>query len=317
MHRAVLVGLLVSSSFALGCKDPTSGGTDTDAASTTAASTTSLTSITTVTPTTEQPSSTSAEASTTQADGSATAGETLATTGPATTEPVTTTDTGDLTTGGGVCVPLECDGKFYACGDCMDNDGDGKFDTGDPECISPCDDREDSFATGLSGDNMDPCKQDCFFDGNSGGGKDCEWNLACDPENPGGDKCPYDPEETNCPDMQSEECVTLCQAPNGCDCFGCCTVSVDGMSYDIFIGDEDCMLSDISSCSECTKNDDCGDDCVPEDCEVCFGMELPPECDESKCPDGVESCKVDDMGGSNCPVDQFCNTGCCVPIQPG
>jgi hypothetical protein len=81
----------------------------------------------------------------------------------------------------------------------MDNDGDGKVDTADPECVSPCDDKEDTFATGLPGDNMDPCKQDCFFDGNSGGGKgDCAWDLKCDPKSPGGDKCPYDP-KAMCP----------------------------------------------------------------------------------------------------------------------
>src|SRR5690606_12851793 len=151
--------------------------------------------------------------------------------------------TASTSTGGpaGECVPLQCEGKIYACGDCMDNDGDGKVDQADPECISPCDDREDTFATGLPGDNMDPCKQDCFLDGNSGGGNgDCEWNLKCDPLSPGGDSCPYDPNYNNCPDVQPQQCLDDCQVPSGCDCFGCCTVSANGMSYDIFLGDKDC-----------------------------------------------------------------------------
>ena len=199
----------------------------------------------------------------------------------------------------------------------MDNDGDGKTDTADPECISPCDDREDTFATGLPGDNMDPCKQDCFFDGNSGGGKgDCAWNLKCDPKGPGGDKCPYDP-KAMCPAEQSMECVTTCQVPNGCDCFGCCTVTVEGVAHDVFLGDESCSIANIDTCLQCTKNEDCDDECDPDKCEVCFGeTEPPPGCDVPTC-DGTDPCKVDKVGNSNCPEDQFCSTGCCVPIVPG
>ena len=105
------------------------------------------------------------------------------------------------------CVQIECEGSILACGDCIDNDDDGLVDLADPECVSPCDDLEDTFATGLPGDNMDACNQDCFFDGNSGSGDDkCSWDLACDPANPGGDKCPYDP-DAKCPEMQDEECL--------------------------------------------------------------------------------------------------------------
>ncbi|MBL9099835.1 MAG: hypothetical protein JNL82_02695 [Myxococcales bacterium] len=311
MQRSVLLGLLLGSALVPACKDPATGDTDTEAA-TEATTATGSTTVTTAPPTTVDPPTTgTGETATTTPDVSSTGtvGETLA------TDPVTT---GELTTGGGVCVPLECDGGIYACGDCMDNDGDGKFDTADPECVSPCDDREDTFATGLPGDNMDPCKQDCFFDGNSGGGKgDCAWNLACDPKGPGGDKCPYNPDQMNCPEEQSQECLDSCKVPNGCDCFGCCTVEVDGMAYDIYIGDEDCSLADIGACTQCSKNDDCDEDCQPENCEVCFGQELPPGCEDPTCPDGIMPCEVDDMGNSECPLDQFCNTGCCAPIQPG
>ena len=82
------------------------------------------------------------------------------------------------------------------CSDGLDNDGDGKIDLADPECVSPLDNDESSFATGIPGDNKDACKQDCFFDGNSGMGDDgCEWQLKCDPANTGAGaaaSCPYD-----------------------------------------------------------------------------------------------------------------------------
>ena len=66
----------------------------------------------------------------------------------------------------------------YYDGDFADFDGDGKIDLADPECVHPCDNDEGSFATGIPGDNVDACKQDCFFDGDSGMGNDgCEWNF--------------------------------------------------------------------------------------------------------------------------------------------
>ena len=322
MLRPVVLFLLGSLAFA--CKGTPEGDADASSGAMTTGTPASSSSdpSTSLAPTaTGEPTSTGASTST---SGTGTAGETLGTTeGPASTsEPETTTmTTGPVSGtstggGGGMCVELACDGKVYACGDCLDNDGDGKYDTADPECVSPCDDKEDSFATGLPGDNMDPCKQDCFFDGNSGGGPgDCAWNLKCDPLSPGGDKCPYDPNFDNCPDIQSDECVMNCQVPNGCDCFGCCSVEVDGVNYDIFLGDPDCSLADIESCETCSPNDDCDDECHPENCEVCFGQELPPGCEDPTCDVG-EPCEVDDMGGSNCPGGQFCNTGCCAPITP-
>jgi hypothetical protein len=312
MQRFVYLGLLLSVPLAIGCKSPATGDTDTDDTGSSSGST----SITTAPPATEPDPTTSSSSSSTGTTEPDPSGTTEPDPSGTTAITVSTTDE-TTTTGGGACIPLECDGALYACGDCMDNDGDGKVDGGDPECVSPCDDKEETFATGLPGDNMDPCKQDCFFDGNSGGGAgDCAWNLACDPQNPGGDDCPYNPDQNNCPEMQSDECVMTCQVPNGCDCFGCCTVEVDGMTYDIFLGDADCSLAAIETCATCTPNDDCDDECHPEDCEVCFGQELPPECEEANCETGTP-CEVDDMGASNCPADQFCNTGCCELIVPG
>jgi len=276
--------------------DGSTGGSSSTGLTTTV--TTTLTTATTAEPTT---GGSSTGASTGSSGGATASGTTDATTGPA-----------------GACTPIACgDGKTWACGDCLDNDGDGKVDLADPECISPCDDREDNFSTGLPGDNMDPCKQDCFFDGNSGGGKgDCAWDLACDPKNPGGDSCPYNPDKV-CADSQSMECVSTCNTPNNCDCFGCCTVSANGMSHDIFLGSENCSVETIDQCQMCTKNDDCDDPCMPENCEICFGeTEPPPGCDMPMC-EGLDTCTIDKDGLSNCPEGTYCQTGCCQLIIPG
>ena len=119
------------------------------------------------------------------------------------------------------------------CSDGLDNDGDGKIDYADPECVGPLDNDEGTFATGIPGDNSDACKQDCFFDGNSGMGDDhCLWQLKCDPATTSGE-CAYDQAyatshatECSVSSSQSQECIDNCRklVPNGCDCFGCCTV---------------------------------------------------------------------------------------------
>lgn len=225
------------------------------------------------------------------------------------------TDTGDP----GPCVEKMCGNKLYECGDCIDNDDDGTVDQGDVECLGPCDDDEDAFATGIPGDNADPCKQDCFWDGDSGMGNDgCDWNLKCDPENPGGDDCPYDPNFMNCPDGVSDKCLEVCNnTPPGCDCFGCCTVTHDGMMYDIYLGDDDCSLEDIeNTCQPCQKFEDCENECEPEKCEQCFGEDLPEECDEPECPEDQEPCESDGEGGDSCPDGYFCLSGCCTEYMP-
>ena len=117
------------------------------------------------------------------------------------------------------------------CSDGIDNDGDGKIDYDDPECVGPLDNDESSFATGIPGDNMDACKQDCFFDGNSGAGDDdCDWQLKCDPRSTNA-KCPYDQqyatsarERVLAVELAVAACINFCRklVPNGCDCFGCC-----------------------------------------------------------------------------------------------
>src|SRR5688572_10880809 len=200
--------------------------------------------------------------------------------------------------------PTECGGAIYECGDTEDNDGDTFFDLYDPECTGPCDDDESSFATGLPGDNMD-CKQDCFFDGNSGQGDDgCIWSLTCDPANPGANiGCEYSGGNncSNQPPNQDPGCIEFCEqfVPNGCDCFGCCTVERGEGTVDIFLNSgPDCSLDNLDACLPCTSQiDDCGNPCEPDLCEICFGEDEPPRgCDDPGC-EGDLAC----VANEHCP----------------
>jgi hypothetical protein len=233
-----------------------------------------------------------------------------------------------------------------ACTDGIDNDGDGKIDGADPECVGTCDNDEGTFATGISGDNIDACKQDCFFDGNSGMGDDgCEWNLKCDPANPGASAtraCPYDANFKNCPAKQSDTCIKTCQrlTPNGCDCFGCCAVTANGKSFTVMLVSTCKMgsLDDPKACPPCTQQTSCVNTCGK--CEVCVGKPapdegcvltpptgdggvppagdagappagdaMPPPPAEGPCPTGVTYCGP---GGTSCSGGAVCLTGCCL-----
>ncbi len=211
------------------------------------------------------------------------------------------------------------------CTDGIDNDSDGVTDGFDPECTGAVDDDEGSFATGIPGDNIDAKHQDCFFDGNSGAGNDgCGYHTCCllDDPNTTENECPskfgsYDP-DSDC-DVVSM-CTEVCGAltPPGCDCFGCCTVCSGGSCVDIYINpavapncDQD-TLFDPASCPTCTKNTECtGGDCsVPEDCTVCPGEELPPDCNgQYECPGGATPCP-----DGTCGDGLYCSNGCCINI---
>jgi hypothetical protein len=224
---------------------------------------------------------------------------------------------------GGACVPgpIDCGGIIWGCGDTLDNDGDGLVDLDDPECVTPCDDREDTFDTGLPGDNFD-CTLDCAFDGNSGQGDDlCMHRLACDPADPGADfGCAYNP-GPGCPRMlpapQVPECPAFCEprTPPGCDCFGCCEVSTPSGPITIYVGEQsNCSLADPTACSSCTLQiEECGTPCDPAACMQCFGQTGPPPgCDTVGCPYG-EPCEDE----CDCPDDAHCMLGCCYPDPPG
>jgi hypothetical protein len=208
--------------------------------------------------------------------------------------------------------PLPCGSQTYQCGDEIDNDMDGLADMDDPECISPCDDSESSFETDIPGQNED-CNSDCFWDGDSGFGNDqCQWNLMCDPENPGAEiGCEYDPDYGPCEPLVSDVCLEVCvpAVPNGCDCFGCC--EIDGQF--VYLAGAECALDNLDACQGCTFFEECNNPCEPEICEVCFGddpNELPEECDEPACPEELEPCQ----NSAECVEGFFCQTGCCVPI---
>src|SRR4051812_29516875 len=162
------------------------------------------------------------------------------------------------------------------CSDGIDNDGDGLIDGLDPECTGPFDNDEGSFATGIPGDNKDPKWQDCFFDGNSGAGDDgCRYATDC----LYGTMAQDDPSCT-----LSQQCLDFCGAltPNGCDCFGCCTVqAADGSSVDIYevSSCSIAQLDDEKACPRCTKNTQCQNTCG--ECELCPGKtvaDLPASC---------------------------------------
>lgn len=233
--------------------------------------------------------------------------------------------------GAEICADRTCEGRIYACGDCEDNDQDGAVDAADPGCTGPCDDTEDVFAGMLPGQNHAPCRHDCYFDADSGDGNDgCRWTLACDPLEPAGDECPYDPAAgigaESCSELVaagvSAQCLDTCQrlTPNGCDCFGCCRVGTLGRP--VWIGAEGCSpetLEDSALCPPCTQVEGCLNPC--EQCELCVGkVALPPECLDSggeapgsqQCPESFPPCGL--LGQEPCDRVSYCVTGCCVVV---
>jgi hypothetical protein len=228
------------------------------------------------------------------------------------------------------CYETTCDGKLLECGDCLDNDGDGEFDSRDQECLGPCDNTEGpGLNAGVGGEGGGPCKADCYFDfGNGSGNDDCHWDHRCDPLSvppnyyPEGQDCELDESMlggTDCPATQSTTCLDVCRplTPNGCDCFGCCTFpELDG-GY-VYIGalDEDkegsCtfdLINDASACPPCTPVADCSNGCGR--CELCIGKDtLPADCmAEERCDVGIQACGLDT--DPNCPADDYCVSGCC------
>jgi hypothetical protein len=243
----------------------------------------------------------------------------------------------DLGVDGGGKIPV----GSTQCSDGKDNDGDGLVDYLDPECVGPLDNDESSFATGIPGDNMDSCKQDCFFDGNSGAGDDhCDWQLKCDPKSTN-NKCPYDQNyatqhatECSLSASQPQACIDFCRrlVPNGCDCFGCCAIP----GGPTILLAATCTAADFNNpakCPPCTQVTQCSNPC--DKCEICIGKPtVPAECTPTTNPDagsGADSgtpppnrCGSDfpiNCGpGTNLPADQCpaplgCITGCCVPLE--
>lgn len=270
-------------------------------------------------------------------------------------------ETCDVTSGvcGHFCNVATCQGKVYQCGDCIDNDLDCGVDTiSDKDCLGPCQDNEKGFHGDISGQGHGNCAAvDCYFDQDSGSGNDhCAWDYSCDPNAvapnyyPSGDsKCTCTPTGISpppVPNCSGSNCSTLyntqpagcwsttdptqnyCGAltPNGCDCFGCCTVP--GVSYPIFIGSEGkantttpysndgglCALdvkNDPTKCHPCLQVASCLNTCAL--CEICVGKPLPdPSCSQQSCPVGQQLCGGNT--GLTCPAGYFCLTGCCAKV---
>jgi hypothetical protein len=209
-----------------------------------------------------------------------------------------------------------------ACNNGLDDDGDGLVDGFDPECAGPLDQDEGSFATGIPGDNRDPKWQDCFFDGNSGAGDDgCRYPTTC----LDGTLKADDPA---C--AVTAACIDYCGklTPNGCDCFGCCSVTLrDGSTLDIQ-ETASCSLAtigDSKACPRCQKSTQCNNQCG--ECELCAGKtaaDLPASCGATTPPPGDGepppphyTCDNAQVCGDNlaaCPADQYCSLGCCLPL---
>ncbi len=248
---------------------------------------------------------------------------------------------------GGTAVDLaKCQGHIYQCGDLLDNDGDGLVDAEDPDCLGPCDNTEDSYYGGIPGQNNAPCRQDCYFDQDTGTGNDeCYWNHQCDklavaPDFPpsGDSKCAYDDSaktsgtNQSCAQLaqaQSKQCEDYCAplTPNGCDCFGCCELPAGGGNF-VWLGSTtggsgSCDLASVADptkCKPCTPVPSCLNGC--DECELCIGKStLPDTCKPTpdagtdagqpgQCPTGKQPCGL--PGQEPCALGQYCITGCCI-----
>jgi hypothetical protein len=242
------------------------------------------------------------------------------------------------TVDGGGATPnglLLCGDRACQCSDGIDNDGDGFADGFDFKCTGPLDDDESSFSTGIPGDNRDPFWQDCFFDGNSGAGDDkCRYHTECLTG-------VRDPSHSSCTVVQA--CIDFCQprTPNGCDCFGCCTVRLpDGSDLSIVLSSA-CDPEHLDRCTTCTPSTQCNNECG--ECELCPGKtiaDLPQSCSP---PSTGGSGGVGGIGGTGgntggtggsgtpvtcdngapvclsqewCPAGTYCSWGCCTSIGP-
>ncbi len=265
--------------------------------------------------------------------------------GPANTSPPITDPGGFVSVGTSDAGTFEiwCGSALCACSDGIDNDNDGVADGFDSECTGPFDDNEETFATGIPGDNRDPKWQDCFFDGNSGAGDDnCRYHTDC---------LTGDLPATDNSCQLTDACVEFCQplTPPGCDCFGCCEVS-DGEGTVNILLSETCSLDNLddeNACPRCEPTDTCANECG--ECELCLGKtlaDLPSSCSQTPPggdpdasvpppdgndggtppsttdgpdtpPDGpVNVCDQGDpcLVNSECGSGDYCRLGCCAPI---
>lgn len=230
----------------------------------------------------------------------------------------------------GPCVPAACGATTYQCGDCDDNDADGRSDASDPECLGPCDDSESSLSSGIDPRVNGSCRTDCYFDRNAGSGDDgCVWSFRCDPLSTAPDypptgsaMCDFDGSDPSCAPAALRPCEDGCLplTPNGCDCFGCCELPAHSGRF-VWLGSEaldaarcDLASDDKAACKPCTPVEACQNTC--DECELCVGKpELPATCgvgQSPRCPEGVSAC--DPSGPGSCGSNGYCVTGCCARL---
>ena len=212
------------------------------------------------------------------------------------------------------------------------------IDYADPECVGPNDNDESSFATGIPGDNVDACKQDCFFDGNSGMGDDhCLWQLKCDPLSQSA-SCPYDPSYAS---QHAERVLDIelaiadlhRQLPQA----GAERLRLLWLLSDPGRAERDspgatctaAKFNDPVACPPCTQVTQCANTC--EHCEICIGKPtLPADCGPvvadagstppppppPVCPGTAQACGPGGIDPAACPAGTGCITGCCMNLIP-
>jgi hypothetical protein len=167
------------------------------------------------------------------------------------------------------CVVTTCEGKLYQCGDCIDNDSDGRIDSQDSNCLGPCDNNESGFNLQIPGNDNVGCMRDCYFDKDEGSGNDdCHWDHRCDSLQPVAiASCSFSQPCPACDcdgwmESQTGQCLDYCTplVPNGCDCFGCCQFSDADDSFR-FLGSPGCDVDNKEKCSPCTPVVSCFNPC--------------------------------------------------------
>jgi hypothetical protein len=217
---------------------------------------------------------------------------------------------------------LSCGDHVCACDDGIDQDRDMDVDGLDPECTGPFDDDEASFGTGRDEGAALGC-QDCYWDNDLDPGNDgCAYPRTCTDS----DTASSDDTLTCSECSVAPRCASVClpRTTNGCDCFGCCTVTRKSRpTIPGVLLQAGCSLAVIDNeqlCPRCFPNMDCFKACG--ECElcpgrrrrdlqmnICKGKPSAPEVPVPTCDEGEPPCSI----SSDCPSDTYyCQQGCCV-----